>query len=576
MVFLYFRNDKRLILTRTTDTYVNENKFETIKIICEKVIDGYNIENTTVQLNVIPPHGQAVDIINLDLIQDENVDSRLSTEIKIPIEYLQMSGDLKFQIKVYDKEVIGKSNIALFEIVNTLEVENFLTDNQLTMLDQYVTRFEKIASDLDKQLDENKNFPNIGTSIGKENENWWIWDNDRKEYIDTGVLAKANITVDNITFKITDSGILQVEYKNGEHFETTDLGKVVGDKGEKGDKGDNGVSIIDIRKTSSNELVDTYTIYYSNDTTSTFNITNGKNGTNGKDGINGVDGLKGDDGVSPVVELNKSENVTTLTITDKNGTQTVTINDGINGVNGKDGINGTNGVDGISPIIELNKTNNTTTLSIIDKDGTKSVDILDGEKGANGDDYVLTDKDKQDIATIVTGDLSNKLDSKQDKLIASENIKTVNGESLLGEGNIETEKEYKRAYVQTTEEVSEIFLETDDFDVCYVNIRAKTAVADKFKISYLYGKSVSHYRHYICLLSQSMQYDGNLNQNINMYKIEKIPNAVTYYRQACFYINTSSQNYMFPYSSDDTRNGIVLRTDTNLFPIGVELEVYYK
>lgn len=235
MMFLYFRNDKRLILTKTVDTYVNENKFETIKVICEKVIDGYDIENTTVQLNVIPPHEQAVDIITLDLKQDENVSSRLSTEIKLPIEYIQMQGDLKFQIKVYDEEVIGKSNIALFEIVNTVEVENFLTDNQLTMLDQYVTRFENIASDLDKQLDENKNFPNIGTGIGKENENWWIWDNDKKEYIDTGVLAKANITVDNITFKITDSGILQAEYKNGEHFETTDLGKVVGEKGENGD-----------------------------------------------------------------------------------------------------------------------------------------------------------------------------------------------------------------------------------------------------------------------------------------------------------------------------------------------------
>ena len=211
------------------------------------------------------------------------------------------------------------------------------------------------------------------------------------------------------------------------------------------------------------------------------------------------------------------------------------------------------------------------TISITDKDKTVSTyNIFDGS------DYVLTDNDKQDIATVVAGNLSNKLDSKQDKLISGTNLKTIDGQSLLGEGNIETEKEYKRAYVQTTEEVSEIFLETDDFDVCYVNVRAKTTVADKFKISYLYGKSVSHYRNYICLLPQSMRYDGNLNQNINMYKIEKIPNAVTYYRQACFYINTSSQHYMFPYFSDDTRNGIVLRADTNPFPVGVELEVYYK
>ena len=415
MVFLYFRNDKRLILTKTTNTYVNENKFETIKVICEKIIDGYNIENTTVQLNVIPPHEQPADIITLELKQDENVSSRLSTEVKIPIEYVQMQGDLKFQIKVYDEEVIGKSNIVLFEIVNTLEVENFLTDNQLTMLDQYVTRFENIASDLDKQLDENKNFPNIGTSIGKENENWWIWDNDKKEYIDTGVLAKVNITVDNITFKITDSGILQVGYKNGEHFETTDLGKVVGDKGEKGDKGDNGVSIIDIRKTSANELVDTYTIYYSNDTTSTFDITNGKNGINGKDGTNGKNG---DDGVSPVVELSKSENVTTLTITDKNGTQTVTINDGINGVNGKDGIdgiNGTDGQDGYSPTINVDKVDKVTTLSITDKDGTKSIDILDGEKGANGDDYVLTDNDKQEISQLSKNTIETSIPTQLSK-----------------------------------------------------------------------------------------------------------------------------------------------------------------
>lgn len=42
-------------------------------------------------------------------------------------------------------------------------------------------------------------------------------------------------------------------------------------------------SIVSIQKTSTNGLVDTYTITYSDNTTSTFNITNGKNGFNGKD-----------------------------------------------------------------------------------------------------------------------------------------------------------------------------------------------------------------------------------------------------------------------------------------------------
>lgn len=130
------------------------------------------------------------------------------------------------------------------------------------------------------------------------------------------------------------------------------------------------------------------------------------------------------------------------------------------------------------------------TISITDKDKTVSTyNIFDGS------DYVLTDNDKQDIATVVAGNLSNKLDSKQDKLIASENIKTVNGESLLGEGNIKTEKEYKRAYVQTTEEVKQIFLETDDFDVCFINVDTKGTLC-KFKPSYHYKKATSRYKIY--------------------------------------------------------------------------------
>ena len=47
-------------------------------------------------------------------------------------------------------------------------------------------------------------------------------------------------------------------------------------------------------------------------------------------------GNKGADGVSPTVTVNKSGNVTTISVTDKNGTKTATINDGVDGSDGKD------------------------------------------------------------------------------------------------------------------------------------------------------------------------------------------------------------------------------------------------
>lgn len=48
--------------------------------------------------------------------------------------------------------------------------------------------------------------------------------------------------------------------------------------------------IVDIKKTGTQGLVDTYTITYSNGATSTFTITNGKNGVDGKNGEDGEDG----------------------------------------------------------------------------------------------------------------------------------------------------------------------------------------------------------------------------------------------------------------------------------------------
>ena len=47
-----------------------------------------------------------------------------------------------------------------------------------------------------------------------------------------------------------------------------------------------------------------------------------------KNGSKGGDGVKGDDGISPTVSLSKEGKITTLSVTDANGTKTTSINDG--------------------------------------------------------------------------------------------------------------------------------------------------------------------------------------------------------------------------------------------------------
>lgn len=77
--------------------------------------------------------------------------------------------------------------------------------------------------------------------------------------------------------------------------------------------GEDGRGIVSIVKTATSGLVDTYTITYTDNTTSTFNVTNGENGINGQDGADGV-------GIASIAKTGTQGLIDTYTITMTNGT----------------------------------------------------------------------------------------------------------------------------------------------------------------------------------------------------------------------------------------------------------------
>ena len=108
-------------------------------------------------------------------------------------------------------------------------------------------------------------------------------------------------------------------------------------------------------------------------TWSRFRGFNGENGTDGKDGANGKDGI------SPTVSISKQGTTTTITITDKDGDHTQTVEDGT------DGTPGTPGEDGRTPYFHVKYSN----------DGGNTFTDSDGETVG---DYIgtCTDFEKAD------------------------------------------------------------------------------------------------------------------------------------------------------------------------------------
>lgn len=103
-------------------------------------------------------------------------------------------------------------------------------------------------------------------------------------------------------------------------------------------KGEKGVGIKSIVKTGTQGLIDTYTITFTDETTTTYQVTNGR------------DGQDGEDGFSPIAKVTQEIDGATISVTNETGTTTAKV---LNGKDGKDGANGQDGTDGITPNIQI-------------------------------------------------------------------------------------------------------------------------------------------------------------------------------------------------------------------------------
>lgn len=156
---------------------------------------------------------------------------------------------------------------------------------------------------------------------------------------------------------------LKLTLTNGESYESPSL------KGDRGAAGADGVGIKDVQYTEAledgaNNIIQ---MEFTDNSAHRFFVRNGKAGA---------------DGVSPTVSVSKSGKVTTISITDKGGTKTATVNDGADGSNGKDGTSVTvksvseSAADGGSNVVTFS-------------DG-KTLTIKNGSKGNPGDGATVT------------------------------------------------------------------------------------------------------------------------------------------------------------------------------------------
>ena len=190
-----------------------------------------------------------------------------------------------------------------------------------------------------------------------------------------------------------------------------------GEKGEQGEAGKDGVGIASVEKINSEGLTDTYKITYSDGSSTTFTVTNGKDGADGEDGTNGENGISitdaelnqsgelvlvfsdsskitvgtvvGADGTTPHIGSNVNwficEEDTGIPAQGKNGQDGAAGQDGADGADGKDGISVTGAriEDGIL-YLTFTDGNDSYETEVGQVGGADGADGQDGADGTDG------------------------------------------------------------------------------------------------------------------------------------------------------------------------------------------------
>ena len=218
------------------------------------------------------------------------------------------------------------------------------------------------------------------------------------------------------TLTAGDSTVVTITDANGPHTFVLHNGQqgpqglqgLQGLPGSNGTNGQDGRGIVSITGPVSSGNVDTYTIHYTDNSTSTFTVTNGLDGTAAAAGI----------GIQSIAKTGTNGLVDTYTITYTNGTTTT-----YEVTNGAPGANGTDGR-GISGIALTGTSGNVDTYTVTYTDGTTFTYTVTNGTDGTGVDQVNADWNATSgVAEILNkptipdiSGLQHQLDSLQDVL----------------------------------------------------------------------------------------------------------------------------------------------------------------
>ena len=266
----------------------------------------------------------------LETLSQEVMETEIRLTWNVSPAFTAVSDMLALEIVCYDN-----SDRILKYTVTPMQVK-------ASVLEEYsggVDAIEEALKEMERILTETRT---IAVQLPQiRNGTWWLYDTDSGAYIDSGLPARGEKGEKGEKGEPGEQGV------PGEKGETGEKGEpgAKGDSGEKGEPGEPGKDGIDGRDGADGKSAYLLAVEHGYSGSESEWLTSlkgekgdagqpGERGEKGDPGEQGIPGEKGDtgadgkDGFSPIAAVAKDGSVVTITITDVNGTTTVTLTEG--------------------------------------------------------------------------------------------------------------------------------------------------------------------------------------------------------------------------------------------------------
>lgn len=150
MPVLKMSKDKTLEITKSGNTYQDENNAETIKIILPKSLNGNDVKDCYIYLSFINQKGLG-QVSDLTKYIKEYSEDYYVVEVPMYQMFTYEPGDIEMWIKILHTptEMVAKTNEVFYSIKSHKEIEGTIPEQELSIIDGLVTKLDATAIKID-------------------------------------------------------------------------------------------------------------------------------------------------------------------------------------------------------------------------------------------------------------------------------------------------------------------------------------------------------------------------------------------------------------------------------------------